>query len=108
MEWYILRTKVLPPETLPCTHVYSSEAIAVCTCWEEHPVRCCGRPQCLQVFVGCSCGALGSSGSDLWLLTLQRVGYLAASQCFHEGTDVIMLTTNQIRKVGPAAFLTLK
>ncbi|ERE72417.1 AP-3 complex subunit delta-1 isoform 1 [Cricetulus griseus] len=27
-----------------------------------------------------------------------RVGYLAASQCFHEGTDVIMLTTNQIRK----------
>ncbi|KAL6063118.1 hypothetical protein STEG23_037770 [Scotinomys teguina] len=34
----------------------------------------------------------------LWLLILQRVGYLAASQCFHEGTDVIMLTTNQIRK----------
>lgn len=32
--------------------------------------------------------------------TRQRVGYLAASQCFHEGTDVIMLTTNQIRKVG--------
>lgn len=30
----------------------------------------------------------------------QRIGYLAASQCFHEGTDVIMLTTNQIRKVG--------
>lgn len=29
----------------------------------------------------------------------QRIGYLAASQCFHEGTDVIMLTTNQIRKV---------
>uniref|UniRef100_A0A9J7YHU3 AP-3 complex subunit delta-1 n=1 Tax=Cyprinus carpio carpio TaxID=630221 RepID=A0A9J7YHU3_CYPCA len=28
----------------------------------------------------------------------QRIGYLAASQCFHEGTDVIMLTTNQIRK----------
>ncbi|TKC43680.1 hypothetical protein EI555_003762 [Monodon monoceros] len=27
-----------------------------------------------------------------------RIGYLAASQCFHEGTDVIMLTTNQIRK----------
>lgn len=44
----------------------------------------------------------------LWLLTLQRVGYLAASQCFHEGTDVIMLTTNQIRKVGPGAFLLLK
>lgn len=32
--------------------------------------------------------------------TRQRIGYLAASQCFHEGTDVIMLTTNQIRKVG--------
>lgn len=30
---------------------------------------------------------------------LQRIGYLAASQCFHESTDVIMLTTNQIRKV---------
>lgn len=29
----------------------------------------------------------------------QRIGYLAASQCFHESTDVIMLTTNQIRKV---------
>uniref|UniRef100_A0A8C5K5P8 AP-3 complex subunit delta-1 n=1 Tax=Jaculus jaculus TaxID=51337 RepID=A0A8C5K5P8_JACJA len=33
-----------------------------------------------------------------WAIFLQRVGYLAASQCFHEGTDVIMLTTNQIRK----------
>uniref|UniRef100_A0A8C2SIN4 Clathrin/coatomer adaptor adaptin-like N-terminal domain-containing protein n=1 Tax=Capra hircus TaxID=9925 RepID=A0A8C2SIN4_CAPHI len=32
--------------------------------------------------------------------TFKRIGYLAASQCFHEGTDVIMLTTNQIRKVG--------
>lgn len=32
-------------------------------------------------------------------LFLQRIGYLAASQCFHESTDVIMLTTNQIRKV---------
>uniref|UniRef100_A0A9J8AJJ6 AP-3 complex subunit delta-1 n=1 Tax=Cyprinus carpio carpio TaxID=630221 RepID=A0A9J8AJJ6_CYPCA len=30
--------------------------------------------------------------------TYKRIGYLAASQCFHEGTDVIMLTTNQIRK----------
>eukprot|EP00069_Balaena_mysticetus_P015886 bmy_22602T0 len=30
--------------------------------------------------------------------TFKRIGYLAASQCFHEGTDVIMLTTNQIRK----------
>uniref|UniRef100_A0A8D2JPV8 Clathrin/coatomer adaptor adaptin-like N-terminal domain-containing protein n=1 Tax=Sciurus vulgaris TaxID=55149 RepID=A0A8D2JPV8_SCIVU len=28
--------------------------------------------------------------------TFKRIGYLAASQCFHEGTDVIMLTTNQI------------
>uniref|UniRef100_G3UCD4 Clathrin/coatomer adaptor adaptin-like N-terminal domain-containing protein n=1 Tax=Loxodonta africana TaxID=9785 RepID=G3UCD4_LOXAF len=28
----------------------------------------------------------------------KRIGYLAASQCFHEGTDVIMLTTNQIHK----------
>ncbi|KAM9686710.1 uncharacterized protein ACIGJ3_002640 [Trichechus inunguis] len=33
--------------------------------------------------------------------TFKRIGYLAASQCFHEGTDVIMLTTNQICKPGP-------
>ncbi|PVD23927.1 hypothetical protein C0Q70_17203 [Pomacea canaliculata] len=31
--------------------------------------------------------------------TFKRVGYLAASQCFHEGTDVLMLTTNMIRKM---------
>jgi len=30
--------------------------------------------------------------------TSKRIGYLAASQSFHEGTDVIMLATNQIRK----------
>lgn len=30
--------------------------------------------------------------------TFKRIGYLAASQCFHEGTDVVMLTTNMIRK----------
>ncbi|UJR37094.1 hypothetical protein I4U23_029798 [Adineta vaga] len=30
--------------------------------------------------------------------TFKRIGYLAASQCFHEGTDVLMLTTNMIRK----------
>lgn len=34
-----------------------------------------------------------------YALLLQRVGYLAASQCFHDGTDVLMLTTNMIRKV---------
>uniref|UniRef100_A0A8C8S3K5 AP-3 complex subunit delta n=1 Tax=Pelusios castaneus TaxID=367368 RepID=A0A8C8S3K5_9SAUR len=34
----------------------------------------------------------------LFLLSSTNFGYLAASQCFHEGTDVIMLTTNQIRK----------
>jgi len=33
----------------------------------------------------------------VWLR--QRIGYLAASQSFHEGTDVLMLTTNMIRKV---------
>uniref|UniRef100_A0A667YHV2 AP-3 complex subunit delta-1 n=1 Tax=Myripristis murdjan TaxID=586833 RepID=A0A667YHV2_9TELE len=32
------------------------------------------------------------------LFCCTRIGYLAASQCFHESTDVIMLTTNQIRK----------
>ncbi|XP_064626859.1 AP-3 complex subunit delta-1-like isoform X4 [Lineus longissimus] len=30
--------------------------------------------------------------------TYKRMGYLAASQSFHEGTDVLMLTTNMIRK----------
>lgn len=30
--------------------------------------------------------------------TYKRIGYLAASQCFHEGTEVLMLTTNMIRK----------
>ncbi len=30
--------------------------------------------------------------------TEKRLGYLAASQCFHEETDVLMLTTNLIRK----------
>ncbi|KAI2803527.1 hypothetical protein RDWZM_001526 [Blomia tropicalis] len=28
----------------------------------------------------------------------KRIGYLAASQCFHENTEVMMLTTNMIRK----------
>uniref|UniRef100_A0A8C4QXJ2 Clathrin/coatomer adaptor adaptin-like N-terminal domain-containing protein n=1 Tax=Eptatretus burgeri TaxID=7764 RepID=A0A8C4QXJ2_EPTBU len=32
----------------------------------------------------------------------KRTGYLAAAQSFHEGTDVLMLTTNLIRKVGGA------
>lgn len=36
--------------------------------------------------------------ANVWFL-LQRIGYLAASQTFHEGTDVLMLTTNMIRKV---------
>ena len=31
-------------------------------------------------------------------LCFQRIGYLAAAQSFHEGTDVLMLTTNLIRK----------
>ncbi|XP_078738935.1 AP-3 complex subunit delta-1-like isoform X2 [Lampetra fluviatilis] len=30
--------------------------------------------------------------------THKRIGYMAASQSFHEGTDVLMLTTNMIRK----------
>ncbi|KAL3868900.1 hypothetical protein ACJMK2_041656 [Sinanodonta woodiana] len=30
--------------------------------------------------------------------TFKRIGYLAASQCFNENTDVLMLTTNMIRK----------
>ncbi len=29
---------------------------------------------------------------------LQRIGYLGASQCFHQGLDIVMLTTNMIRK----------
>jgi AP-3 complex subunit delta-1 len=34
----------------------------------------------------------------LLLCFLQRIGYLAAAQSFHDGTDVLMLTTNMIRK----------
>eukprot|EP00118_Oscarella_pearsei_P003393 m.14139 g.14139 ORF g.14139 m.14139 type:complete len:1230 (+) comp25546_c0_seq1:46-3735(+) len=30
--------------------------------------------------------------------THKRVGYLAATQCFHDETDVLMLTTNMIKK----------
>ncbi|XP_032234708.1 AP-3 complex subunit delta-1 isoform X2 [Nematostella vectensis] len=30
--------------------------------------------------------------------TYKRIGYLAASQSFHEGLDILMLTTNMIRK----------
>ncbi|VDI68190.1 AP-3 complex subunit delta [Mytilus galloprovincialis] len=30
--------------------------------------------------------------------TFKRIGYLSASQSFHDGTDVLMLTTNMIRK----------
>ena len=30
---------------------------------------------------------------------MQRIGYLAASQCFHEELDVLMLTTNLVKKV---------
>ena len=30
---------------------------------------------------------------------LQRMGYLAATQSFHENLDVVMLTTNLIKKV---------
>ncbi|VDO93260.1 unnamed protein product [Schistosoma mattheei] len=30
--------------------------------------------------------------------TFKRIGYLAASQSFHSGTDVLMLATNLIRK----------
>lgn len=38
----------------------------------------------------------------MWIyhFVLQRIGYLAAAQSFHDGTDVLMLTTNMIRKVG--------
>ncbi|KIH43959.1 hypothetical protein ANCDUO_26028, partial [Ancylostoma duodenale] len=30
--------------------------------------------------------------------TEKRIGYLAAAQCFHDTTEVLMLTTNLIRK----------
>ena len=32
------------------------------------------------------------------ILSEKRLGYWAASQCFDEGTDVLMLTTNLIKK----------
>lgn len=31
--------------------------------------------------------------------TNKRIGYLAASQSFHEGTEVVMLTTSLFKKV---------
>jgi AP-3 complex subunit delta len=33
--------------------------------------------------------------------TAKRIGYLAASQSFSDTTEVVMLTTNLIRKVRP-------
>ncbi|CAB4017876.1 AP-3 complex subunit delta-1-like, partial [Paramuricea clavata] len=30
--------------------------------------------------------------------TFKRIGYLTASQCFHEELDILMLTTNMVRK----------
>jgi len=36
---------------------------------------------------------------SLLSLSLQRIGYMAASQSFHEDLDILMLTTNMIRKV---------
>ncbi|XP_076060659.1 adaptor-related protein complex 3, delta 1 subunit-like garnet isoform X2 [Oratosquilla oratoria] len=30
--------------------------------------------------------------------TFKRIGYLSASQCFHQDTEILMLTTNMIRK----------
>lgn len=67
-------------------------------------------PQAKGCLVPRSGEGLGASRNTAWSPCLtsdaffcsiqQRIGYLAASQCFHEGTDVIMLTTNQIRKVG--------
>lgn len=76
------------------------------------PVPLCWHPVSTRVCWGLLAGLQGPRGLrvalTLWLLILQRVGYLAASQCFHEGTDVIMLTTNQIRKVGPDALLPLQ
>ena len=32
---------------------------------------------------------------------LKSIGYLAASQSFNQDTDVLMLTTNLLKKVGP-------
>lgn len=31
---------------------------------------------------------------------LKELGYLAASQCFNEDTDVLILATNLLKKVG--------
>lgn len=32
------------------------------------------------------------------VFALKRIGYLAATQCFHEDTDVLMLTTQLLKK----------
>lgn len=42
------------------------------------------------------------------LLCKQRIGYLAAAQSFHDSTDVLMLTTNMIRKVANLVFFLIR
>jgi len=34
--------------------------------------------------------------------TNKRIGYLAAAQSFHEGTEVVMLTTSLFKKAKPS------
>lgn len=36
---------------------------------------------------------------------LKQVGYLAASQCFNEDTDVLILATNLLKKVSATNFI---
>ena len=49
-------------------------------------------------FILCSYIHVHVCSLSLSLSLVQRIGYLAAAQCFHDDLDVVMLTTNMIRK----------
>ena len=38
----------------------------------------------------------------------KRIGFLAATQSFHDGTDVLMLTTNMLKKVRGVVVLVME
>ena len=64
---------------------------------------CCYCYYILLQYSNCLYPQLNNTQKDDYMYLcyslLQRVGYLAASQSFHEDLDILMLTTNMIRKV---------
>ena len=70
---------------------------------------CCYCYYILLQYSNCLYPQLNNTQKDDYMYLcyslLQRVGYLAASQSFHEDLDILMLTTNMIRKVLISWFL---